>query len=133
MDTLRVDTSVAPPPLEFPAARPAPAPRPRPVDTEKDETTDGPESARPAPKSEEGSAAVDEAALRDAADELGSELKSISGHSLEISFEEEDSRYVVQILDNDTGEVLRQIPPQTLLEASRQLTALRGLLFDDRS
>lgn len=126
MNTLRIDSPVAPPPLEVPAARPAPAPRSR----TNDAPAAGPDSARASASTEDG-ADVDEAALRAAADEVGSELSTLTGHSLEITFEEEDSRYVVTILDNDSGEVLRQIPPESLLEANRQLSSLRGLLFDD--
>lgn len=128
MNTLRIDTAVAPPPLEVPAARPAPAPRPRSADV----PANGPDSAPPSANTEDGSD-VDEAALRAAADEVGSELSTLTGHSLEITFEEEDSRYVVTVFDNDSGEVLRQIPPESLLEANRQLSSLRGLLFDDHS
>ncbi len=76
---------------------------------------------------------LDESALRDAAASVESELKSISNHSLEIRFEEEDRRFVVRILDGESGEVVREIPPEALLEANRQLADLRGLLFDDRS
>jgi len=133
MDTLRVDATVAPPPLEHPAARPAPAPRARGAQAKEPSRPDGSEHARTSANGEDGSAAIDPHALREAADNVGAELSNISSHTLEISFEEEESRYVVQILDSDSGEVLRQIPPETLLEANRQLSNLRGLLFDDRS
>jgi len=72
-------------------------------------------------------------ALRATADELKSELKALGRHSLDISFEEENRRYVVRIRDTESGELIRQIPPEDLLEASRRLNELRGLLFDDRS
>lgn len=133
MDTLRVDTPVAPPPLEHPAARPAPAPRARGAQPQEQARAAGSEHARTSSNAEEAPAAIDPHALREAAENVGAELNNISSHSLEITFEEEDSRYVVQILDSDSGEVLRQIPPETLLEANRQLSNLRGLLFDDRS
>lgn len=133
MDTLRIDNKVFPPPLERPAARPAPSPRARGTNEAENGRPHGPESARTTAKPEDDSAASDPDALRAAAEEIGAELSSIRSHSLEITFEEEESRYVVQVLDGESGEVLRQIPPKTLLEANRQLSALRGLLFDDRS
>lgn len=132
MNMLRVDTTVAPPSLEHPAARSAPAPRARESKPAPSVPSGGPDSANASSKSKDGSTA-DVDVLRRAAENVGSELKSISAHTLEITFEEEDSRFVVQVLDSESGEVLRQIPPETLLEANRQLSALRGLLFDDRS
>jgi flagellar protein FlaG len=72
-------------------------------------------------------------ALRETAEELKSELAALGRHSLDISFEEENRRYVVQIRDSESGELIRQIPPEHLLEASRRLNELRGLLFDDWS
>jgi flagellar protein FlaG len=133
MNTLRIDTTVAPPPLEHAAARPAPSPRARGRIEDGSGRPDGPESARKTAKPEDEAAALDPVALREAAENVAAELTSISAHSLEITFEEEDSRYVVQVLDSESGEVLRQIPPESLLEANRQLSNLRGLLFDDRS
>ena len=150
MDTLRVDTAIAGPALEFPAARPAPAARPVPARSPEAETTNGPDSAPRRPRSDvepsdgrhetgrsgatNGSDDTEvRAALRETAEELKRELKTLGGHSLDISFEEENRRYVVQIRDSESGELIRQIPPEHLLEASRRLNELRGLLFDDWS
>ena len=150
MDTLRVDTAVAGPAVEISAARPAPAARPVSSRAPADPGSDGPEPATRRPKTEDESSApangreataspggADEAAMRTAlratADELKSELKALGRHSLDISFEEENRRYVVRIRDTESGELIRQIPPEDLLEASRRLNELRGLLFDDRS
>ena len=150
MDTFRVDTAIAGPALEVPAARPAPAARPVPARAPEADQADGPESAIPRPRSDvespdgrpenghaDATRGPDETevreALRETAEELKSELMALSGHSLDISFEEENRRYVVQIRDSESGELIRQIPPEHLLEASRRLNELRGLLFDDWS
>ena len=132
MDTLRVAAPVAPPGLETPAARPAPEPRAPALRSPRATASNGPETARPSEESSADAAFTADAA-RQAAAELESDLHALGLHSLSISFEEEDSRFVVQILDRESGELIRQIPPDDLLEANRRLNELRGLLFDDRS
>lgn len=38
----------------------------------------------------------------------------------------------VQVLDKESGEVIRQIPPESLRDVEGKLDELRGLLFDDK-
>ncbi|MEN6439353.1 MAG: flagellar protein FlaG [Syntrophobacter sp.] len=40
---------------------------------------------------------------------------------------------VVQVLDKDSGEVIRQIPPESLFEVHSKLEELRGVLFDGKA
>ncbi len=39
----------------------------------------------------------------------------------------------VQVLDKKSGEVIRQIPPESLLEVHSKLEELRGILFDSKA
>ena len=151
MNTLRLETSVAAPLLEVPAARPAPAPRPTPSRSSAEVGTAGPETAQLPSAASKPAAATDpfqvehalpgvdpsdpdaQAALEQAAEELQGEFHAMGSHSLSIEFAEEEGRFIVKVLDRESGEVIRQLPPEDLLEANRQLSALRGLLFDDRS
>jgi len=88
--------------------------------------------ARESAPTESAAVANDEALLR-ATEELERRLAAIERHQLDIRYSEEDQRYVVRVLDRESGDVVREIPPERLLEASRQLNELRGLLFDERS
>lgn len=60
-------------------------------------------------------------------------LDTISSHRLDIEYSEENSKFVVKILDAESGEVLRQLPPQELLDAAQRIDEVRGLLFDEKS
>ncbi len=57
-------------------------------------------------------------------DSLGSSLK------LAIQQDEKAGAIVVQVSERQTGEVIRQIPPEDLLELKKKLEDLVGLLFD---
>ena len=49
--------------------------------------------------------------------------------SVDISLDEELRQIVTKVLDEDSGEVVRQYPPETALAVMRHLKELRGLLL----
>ena len=51
---------------------------------------------------------------------------------LNFSFHKETERLVVQVIDPETSEVIRQIPPQELLELAVKLQEMIGFLIDQR-
>ncbi len=60
-------------------------------------------------------------------DSIGSTLK------LAINQDRKSEAIVVQISERKTGEVIRQIPSEDLLELKKKLEELVGLLFDSRA
>lgn len=60
-----------------------------------------------------------------------SELPEFSGRELSIRREPDLNQVVVQVLDSETKEVIRQIPPDEVLSVLRQLQKT-GLLLDKR-
>ncbi len=50
-----------------------------------------------------------------------------------IVYEKEYNTLVVQVFRKDTGELIRQIPPQELLEISKRLQELVGILFKEKA
>lgn len=141
MDITRIDPVATAPPREATPTR-----RARPM-AETASSANGPERAPTSTTAPEinGSAAdpanprdphVHEerpsALLHDVARELQEEMHALGKHSLKITYAEDADRFVVSVVDSETQEVIRQIPPEALLEARRQLDELRGLLFDDR-
>lgn len=42
------------------------------------------------------------------------------------------NRFVVNVADMSTGELLRQIPGDAVLRIARQLESLKGIIFDDK-
>ena len=74
-----------------------------------------------------------EESLRKAAEALQEELKSLGNLQVRFSYDEEISRYVVEFIDPEEDEVVRQVPPEALLTSIRRLREVRGMLFDQKS
>ena len=51
--------------------------------------------------------------------------------ALHFSRDESSRRFVVQVTDTNTGEVIRKLPGDAVLRMSQQLDSLRGVLFDE--
>jgi len=49
---------------------------------------------------------------------------------LEFKVSEQTGRVVISVVESDTQQVVRQIPPETLDRFANKLTQMRGLLFD---
>jgi len=67
------------------------------------------------------------------AKELVEEVQSyLEDLNIQLSFDlsEKTEEVVVRVIDRDTGEVIRQIPPENLLDLREKLKELRGVLLD---
>ncbi|MCC6764893.1 MAG: flagellar protein FlaG [Deltaproteobacteria bacterium] len=51
--------------------------------------------------------------------------------SLSFRFEKELNRVVVKVIDPETGELLREIPPEAVIDALKQLRKTPGALVDE--
>jgi flagellar protein FlaG len=49
---------------------------------------------------------------------------------LQFSVHDDTGETVVRVVDKDTGELIRQIPPQELLDLAAKLEEMMGILFD---
>ncbi|MFZ6755927.1 flagellar protein FlaG [Undibacterium sp. Ji50W] len=67
-----------------------------------------------------------------AVDDINKTIQSLS-QSLEFSVEEHSNKVVVKVIDQQTKEVLRQIPSEEALEISRSLDKLQGLLIKQQA
>ncbi len=54
-----------------------------------------------------------------------------SGSQLRIEVDQDLHRVVVKILHGDSGEVIRQIPPQEVIDLAKNLANHKGLLFEE--
>ncbi|MCM8855578.1 MAG: flagellar protein FlaG [Candidatus Thiodiazotropha sp.] len=64
-------------------------------------------------------------------------LSQLVKRNLEFSIDEDTGQQVVKVIDSDTGELVRQIPPEHLLHVISQVQESReemipGVLLDDR-
>ncbi len=66
-----------------------------------------------------------EAAVRDI-----NEFVQTVQRDLRFSVDENSGRTVITVLDSETQEIVRQIPPEKLMAAAENIEQLRGLLFD---
>lgn len=85
------------------------------------------------PKSER--VLLNDSLTADEIDELIGELNDVMrvmNTKISFSIDTETNRPVIQVSDKDTGELIRQIPPEELMRVSQRLSDVLGILFDDR-
>lgn len=52
--------------------------------------------------------------------------------NLNFSVDKISNRILFSVTDKESGEVIRQVPPEAVLKVSHNLEALKGVLFDDK-
>lgn len=67
--------------------------------------------------------------LREAINTLNAALEKTKTRAI-ITRDEEINRFIVRIADEQSGEIVREIPSEAILKFSRNLQALKGLIFD---
>ena len=67
----------------------------------------------------------------DDAVEVLNEALSRKHTSAQIRKDEELNRFLVTIKDKESGEIVREVPPEALLKFARNLEELKGILFDE--
>jgi flagellar protein FlaG len=56
-----------------------------------------------------------------------------SGKNLSVSFDDSADRYVTKVVSSDTGEVIRSIPSEEVLEVARAIKEQLGGLVNQRA
>jgi uncharacterized FlaG/YvyC family protein len=67
--------------------------------------------------------------VRDAAKTIGEALGLIN-RGVHVTIDESTKQVVTQIVNRDTQEVIRQVPPQEMIDLAKRLRELVGVLFD---
>jgi len=137
-----------------PRPAPAPAPAPKPAAPRQEPQGDG-GSNRPAAE------APAKSVLREPITKIASEAKQDKSRTLAImeefaadvadaiemlnkaleraptkaiiSRDESLNRYIVKVADENSGEVIRELPSEAILKFARNLQELKGLLFDEKT
>lgn len=80
----------------------------------------------------EGLAALDPGAVKEIVERTQAFLDDLN---IRLDFEvyEETGDLVVRIFNRETEELLREIPPEDLLELHKKIAELRGVLFDEKA
>jgi flagellar protein FlaG len=101
--------------------------------TEKSQANQGAKSFVQGKKTQEGNKYQgDLGEIKKLFEEVRSYLDNLS---IQLSFDIHDKtgEMVVQVLDRETGELIRQMPSDELLDLQEKLKELRGVLFDRKA
>jgi flagellar protein FlaG len=69
--------------------------------------------------------------IREAIAALNNAMQEVST-DLHFSVDDISNRYIVEVTDSSTGEVIHQVPGEAILRMARQIESLKGILFDDK-
>ena len=70
--------------------------------------------------------------LQEAIERLNEQMKN-NGRQLNFSVDKTIDRTVVQVKNAETGELIRQIPDETLLRVAHSIEQVKGMLLDEKS
>jgi len=56
----------------------------------------------------------------------------IRSKNLSFSIDKDTDRMVVTVTDKESGKVIKQIPSEAVLKVAHSMTALKGILYDDK-
>jgi len=71
------------------------------------------------------------AEIREAIAALNNAMQEVSTN-LHFSVDDNSNRYIVEVTDSSTGEVIHRVPGEAILRMARQIESLKGILFDDK-
>ena len=69
---------------------------------------------------------------QDLLNELEHNINTIHNVELEFSMHEESGRTMIRVVEKDTGDLIRQIPPEEFLELATKIGDVLGMLLDKR-
>ena len=69
--------------------------------------------------------------LNEISESLNQEMR-VRSKDLQFSVDEVTNRFLVTVLDQESGKVVKHIPSDAILKVAHNLEALKGILFDDR-
>ncbi len=76
---------------------------------------------------------IPEDILKKAADNLQKKLSMLNSSELKIETDKETGIQVVKIIDQETKEVVKQLPPETILKIAKYIDEITGLLFEKKA
>lgn len=98
--------------------------------------------AVPSPRQEAGFSSLNEDAepakpeqkgtISEAVERIRTQVQSLQ-RNLDFSVDDSTGQVVVQVLDGDSGKVVRQIPSEDILRLAERLDEMRSLLFEAKA
>jgi flagellar protein FlaG len=74
---------------------------------------------------------MSEGMLHEALDKMDDFVRA-TYHHLEYNVHEATGEYIVKVVDDESGEVVREIPPEKLLDIYADLMEMVGIFYDER-
>ncbi|WP_457639917.1 flagellar protein FlaG [Persephonella sp.] len=74
---------------------------------------------------------IPEEVLKNAVENLNKKLEMLNSQ-LKVETDEDTGIRVIKIVDKETNEVIRQIPPEVMLKIAKYLDEVAGLLFNEK-
>jgi uncharacterized FlaG/YvyC family protein len=115
-----VDSLLAPTAPRAPAAR-------------RSEAAPRPETPAPAVAGPE--APLDDRLLQEAVDEINAVLRDSEAetHEVGLAYRDDTDEPVVEVRDRESGELLAQFPPETIIHMRQQMREFLGMMLDSMS
>ena len=63
-------------------------------------------------------------------DTLEKDIDMIHNVGLQFSVDHSTGRTIIKVIDKDTGQLIREVPPESVLNLSAKLDEMMGILFD---
>lgn len=101
------------------------------VETSREEAQVAPQNGKNLPP-EQPAIEISSAEAEALAERLSEFARSIN-RDLAFSVHEDSGKTVIQVLDSETNEIIRQIPSEELLRLSERLSDAQAILFDENA
>ncbi|MCF8150239.1 MAG: flagellar protein FlaG [Burkholderiaceae bacterium] len=83
-------------------------------------------------QSSQAQPASDRAQVEEAVAKVKVQIQAVSRNSLDFSIDDSTGKTVVRITDHETGEMIRQIPSQEMLDIARSIDRMQGILVQQK-
>ena len=80
----------------------------------------------------EGSALYDRADLANAVDKINEKVQRVL-REIKFSVDDKSDRVVIKVIDQQTKEVIREIPPEQIIEMAQDLDKSQGMLLHEKA
>lgn len=80
----------------------------------------------------EGSALYDRADLANAVDKINEKVQRVL-REIKFSVDDKSDRVVIKVIDQQTKEVIREIPPEQIIQMAQDLDKSQGMLLHEKA
>lgn len=89
------------------------------------------QAQQPNQKSEKVAAAEEKIDQR-MLDELEQDIAAMHNIGLQFSVHEKSGRTMIKVMDKESSDIIREIPPKTVLDLAAKMDEMLGILFDSK-